>query len=196
NDSIQVDVRVIAATNVNFQKMVREGKFREDLYYRLKVIEVRLPPLRERIEGIPLLANHFLKMFCKQLDKKIFTISDQAMECLTSYPWPGNVRELRHVMERASVLCGGSILLREHLPEEIEGIQDREKPVIQSTPQSSMQDDERSRSLPEDSRQMREDEKIIHALRITAGNKAKAAKLLGIARSTLYRQMQRYRIKN
>jgi len=189
NEPIQVDVRVIAATNVNFQEMVSQGKFREDLYYRLKVIEVRLPPLRDRIDGIPLLANHFLKLFRGRLDKKIFTISDQAMECLTSYPWPGNVRELRHVMERACVLCDSSILLREHLPEEIEGIPP-------STPSPSEHRDSGDRSLSVNPLHMSENEKIVHTLRVTGGNKAKAAKLLGVARSTLYRKMQRYSIKD
>ena len=186
---IQVDVRVIAATNVDFQKMVSQGKFREDLYYRLKVIEVRLPPLRERVEGIPLLANHFLELFRKQLDKNLFTISDQAMESLTSYSWPGNVRELRHVMERSCVLCDASILLQEHLPEEIVGM----PPPMTSSPGL---EDNGGRPLSFNPLHMRENEKIIHTLRVTGGNKAKAAKLLGVARSTLYRQMQRYSIKD
>lgn len=188
---IQVDVRVIAATNVDFHKMVEEGKFREDLYYRLKVIEVRLPPLRDRINGIPLLANHFLELFRKQLHKKIAAISDQAMECLVNYSWPGNVRQLRHVMERACVLCNDSLLLLEHLPEEL---QQRATPVLaveQVSPSNLI--------IPPPAPILeypQEDEQILAALKQARGNKAMAARLLGIARSTLYRQMQKYNIQD
>jgi len=185
DEQIQVDVRVIAATNIDFQEMVAEGKFREDLYYRLKVIEVKLPPLRDRVNGIPLLANHFLKLFSGRLDKKIITISDQALESMVNYSWPGNVRELKHVMERACVFCDTQILLLEHLPEELQ----------QSMSPQPLPADDMTGSLPVAPEYMREDEKIITALRQTNGNKAKAAKLLGIARSTLYRQMHRLNIK-
>ena len=188
---IQVDVRVIAATNVDFHKMVEEGKFREDLYYRLKVIEVKLPPLRDRINGIPLLANHFLELFRKQLHKKIAAISDQAMSCLVNYHWPGNVRQLRHVMERACVLCNDSLLLLEHLPEEM---QQRATPVLQVEQVSQanliIPPSVATQEYPQ------EDEQILAALQQARGNKAKAARLLGIARSTLYRQMQKYNIQD
>ena len=195
DEPIQVDVRVIAATNVDFQEMVAQGKFREDLYYRLKVIEVKLPPLRYRINGIPLLANHFLELFRKRLDKKISTISDQAMDCLVRYPWPGNVRELRHVMERACVLCNDPVLLLEHLPEDLQmPVENGPHATVPSPP--VVPEGNLTNSLPVNPHYIREDEKIIDALRQTHGNKAKAAKLLGIARSTLYRQMQRYNIKD
>jgi DNA-binding NtrC family response regulator len=193
NEAIQVDVRVIAATNVNFQKMVQQGKFREDLYYRLKVIEIRLPPLRDRINSIPLLANHFLEIFRKQLNKEIATISDQALECMARYSWPGNVRELRHIIERACVLCDGPVLLLKHLPEELQhpGIKTTQPGSVSPppVPQSDLPE-----TLPTQAQHQRPDEKIIQALLAANGNKAKAAKLLGIARSTLYRQMQRYNI--
>ena len=195
DEPIQVDVRVIAATNVNFHEMVTQGKFREDLYYRLKVIEVKLPPLRDRINGIPLLANHFLELFRKQLDKKIVIISDQALECLAGYSWPGNVRELRHVMERACVLCDGPVLLLEHLPEELYSPHKQAAPS-KSAFQPSIPHGNSAASLPPSPHYVSEDEKIIDALRRTNGNKAKAAKLLGVARSTLYRQMHRYNIKD
>ena len=193
DEPIQVDVRIIAATNVDFQKAVTEGKFREDLYYRLRVIEVKLPPLRDRVNGIPLLATHFLNLFSQQLGKNIATISDQALECMARYPWPGNVRELRHVMERACVLCDGPVLVLKYLPEEL---QHPPLPEVQAdrfpqvpAPACSLPD-----TPPANTQYLREDEKIIDALRQANGNKAKAAKLLGIARSTLYRQMQRYNI--
>ncbi len=192
---IQVDVRIIAATNVDFQEMMTQGKFREDLYYRLKVIEVKLPPLRARTKGVPLLADHFLKLFSKQLDKNIVTISDQALDCMGRYPWPGNVRELRHVMERACVFCDSPVLLLEHLPEEL---QEQNDQVTHSTSvsQSPVPVKNPAGSLPASHHYFNEDEKIMDALRQTNGNKAKAARLLGIARSTLYRQMQRRNINN
>ncbi len=195
DEPIAVDVRVIAATNADFQTMVANGKFREDLYYRLKVIEVKLPPLRNRINDIPLLANHFLEVFRKRLNKKIVTISDQVFECMVDHDWPGNVRELRHIMERACVLCNTPVLLLEHLPDEL---QKPRKKAAYSTPLSNptLPDDTLREFLQESPQYIREDEKILHALRRANGNKSKAAKSLKIARSTLYRQMQRYNIKD
>ena len=194
NEVIKVDVRVIAATNADLQEMVTKGEFREDLYYRLKVIEVNLPPLRERVSGIPLLANHFLELFRKQLGKKIATISDQALECMAHYSWPGNVRELRHVIERACILCNDSVLLLKHLPEEVQKSSVNEVLSTSLSPppivQGALTD-----GFPVTPQYQSEDEKIINALRQVNGNRAKAAKLLGIARSTLYRQMDRYNIK-
>lgn len=195
DEPIQVDVRVIAASNADFQKMVQQGKFREDLYYRLKVIEIKIPPLRERAMGIPLIANHFLELFRKQLGKKIAIISDQALECMVRYPWPGNVRELRHVIERACVLCNDPVLQLKHLPEELQ--RPSVKEVLSTSvfpppiPQRTF-----TEALPATPQYQSEDEKIINALRQANGNKAKAAKLLGVARSTLYRQMHRYNIKD
>lgn len=195
DEPIQVDVRVIAASNADFQKMVKQGKFREDLYYRLKVIEVKLPPLRERMIGIPLLANHFLELFRKKLGKKIALISDQALECMVRYSWPGNVRELRHVIERACVLCHDEVLQLKHLPEELQS-----PPVMEALsvsvfpppiPQNSV-----TEALQSTPQYQSEDEKILNALRQANGNKAKTAKLLGVARSTLYRQMHRYNIND
>jgi PAS domain S-box-containing protein len=190
---VKVDVRIIAATNVDFQEMVADGKFREDLYYRLKVIEIRLPPLRERTRGIPLLATHFLDIFRKRLNKKIATISDQALACMAKYHWPGNVRELRHVMERACVLCQGQVLLLKHLPIELHNPAIIELDATKATvaidrPEVPV------KLFSTNPQYQREDEKIIQALRQANGNRVKAAKLLGVARSTLYRQMQRYNI--
>lgn len=193
DEPIQVDVRIIAASNVDFQKMVKLGKFREDLYYRLKVIEINLPPLRERIVSIPLIANHFLEIFRKQLGKKIALISDQALECMMRYPWPGNVRELRHVIERACVLCQEGVLQVKHLPAELQKPPSKESlspplvppPITQITIPEVVQPVLQYQS---------EEERIRGALRQTNNNRAKAAKLLGVARSTFYRQMQRYNV--
>ena len=195
DEPIQVDVRVIAASNVDFQKMVKQGKFREDLYYRLKVIEIKLPPLRERIISIPLMANHFLELYRKQLGKKIAIISDQAMECMLRYSWPGNVRELSHVIERACVLCHDAVLQLKHLPEELQRPSIKEALSTSTLPPPIPQSTLTETFLTTPQYQS-EDEKIINSLRQANGNKAKAAKLLGVARSTLYRQMHRYNIKD
>lgn len=187
---VRVDVRIIAATNVDLKKKVKDGAFREDLYYRLKVVEVLLPPLRQRKECIPLLVHHFLVIFRNELDKKIINISEQAMEALQSYVWPGNVRELRHVIERACVLCMGSTLLREHLAAE----------VLNAPPPAGLEEEvvsapAMSEALARMQAQgpfLSEQQQILQALQATGGNKAKAAKLLGMDRSTLYRKMQRH----
>jgi two-component system response regulator HydG len=119
NDTLKVDVRVIAATNVDLSKAKDQGKFREDLFYRLNVITVQLPPLRDRPEDIPLLAQHFLKLYVNKIGKKIGGISPAAMEALTTYRWNGNVRELENALERAVVLCAGDVVDVEELPNEI-----------------------------------------------------------------------------
>src|SRR5579883_799389 len=120
-EEIDVDVRVIAATNKDFEKEIAEGRFREDLYYRLSVIPIQLPPLRERREDIPLLARHFLERFRQSMDKPIVSISPEAMSRLESYDWPGNVRELENTMERAVALETGSEISLKVLPDRIAG---------------------------------------------------------------------------
>jgi DNA-binding NtrC family response regulator len=118
---IQVDVRIIAATNVDLRQLVKEGKFREDLYYRLNVISIDLPPLRNRREDIPLLVDHFLDKFAKENERAVHQISSEALRCLMDYGWPGNVRELENVMERAVVLSSGSVVGVDLLPDNIVG---------------------------------------------------------------------------
>ena len=187
DNPVKVDVRVIAATNVDLKEKVRQGLFREDLYYRLKVVEVYLPPLRDRPQCIPLLINHFLIFFCEKHGRRIHSVSDRAMEVLLNYSWPGNVRELRHVMERGCVLCDGQNLLVEHLPDDLayKGL-------------SSPSDDIRELGKqPEDVMKVEEPDAkqaLVNALELAGGNKSKAAKLLSIDRSTLYRRMRRFQI--
>jgi len=130
---VEVNVRIIAATNVDFAEKVKDGSFREDLYYRLKVVEIQMPPLRDRKGGIPILVHHFLSLFREKLKRNIHGISDQAMEALVRYSWPGNVRELRHVIERACVLCEGPTISLEDFPEEIQ------KPVFHLPEQAAIQ---------------------------------------------------------
>ena len=185
NTPIHVNVRIIAATNANFTEKVKDGSFREDLYYRLKVVEIKLPPLRERKGGIPILVHHFLSLFRKQLNRNIHRISDQAMDVLAQYSWPGNVRELRHVIERACVLCEGPTISVEHFPEEIRNpniIPIKNDPFPPSSPSATIA------TLPP---YISEEEEIIEILKRARGNKSKAARMLKIDRSTLYRKMQR-----
>jgi transcriptional regulator with PAS, ATPase and Fis domain len=118
---LQVDVRIIAATNVDLRQAVKEGKFREDLFYRLNVITIDLPPLRSRKEDIPLLVDYFLKKFCEENEKPLCTVSTEALRPLLDYDWPGNVRELENVIERAVVLSNGRTITSDLLPEQLTG---------------------------------------------------------------------------
>lgn len=171
---LKVDIRVIAATNENIENLVREGKFREDLYYRLKVIEIPVPSLRERKEEIPLLVEYYLSQYSKELDRKVDKISPDAMRLLTNYSWPGNIRELKNVIERAIVLGNSDTLEKEFLPHEI-----TEGKAITRT------------DLPNDwSLVSAERWHIERALKHTQGNKSKAAELLGISRNRLDRKLK------
>jgi len=195
DSSIQVDVRIIAATNVNLREKVQEGKFREDLYFRLRVIDIILPPLRERTGDIPLLTNNFIQHYAQQMGKPLSGISDQAMELLSQYQWPGNVRELQHVIERSCVLSTGSTIAKDQLPQEILH-QQSYQPVpqtpafhqgagIHAPPPPSFNNNFQKNSL---------ESRIIAALQKSGGNKAKAARLLSIDRSTLYRKLKELNI--
>jgi DNA-binding NtrC family response regulator len=186
---LHVDVRVITATNVNLKEKVRSGAFREDLYFRLRVIDVILPPLRERGDDILLLAQHFIEKIAPKVGKTINGISDQARQLLLQYPWPGNVRELEHVMERACILCQGTTIATDQLPTEITAH------LLQPAPLIPHGFDDRvaeppgplaSCVLPESS----PSERVLQALKKAGGNKAKAARLLGIDRTTLYRKIR------
>jgi len=197
DNPVQVDVRIIAATNVDLKKKVIDGGFREDLYYRLKVVEIELPPLRNRIKCIPLLVHLFLEIHSKQIGKNIVKISDQAMDCLQHYNWPGNVRELRHVIERGCVLATGATLSKEHLPEEIVLFNPKSDIIepsysIESQISSSAPLSPKQQSVPHQFTS--ETERIQDALLATGGNKAKAARLLSIDRSTLYRKMKKHHL--
>ena len=193
DNPVKVDVRVIGATNVDLKEKVRKGDFREDLYYRLKVVEIYLPPLRDRHRCLPLLINHFLIFFCEKHGRRIHSVSDRAMEILTSYSWPGNVRELRHVMERGTILCDGPNLLVEHLPEEL-AKNFKESPLSGT---SSALRDSAAQSTGQASESMVKDERqeLLDALAQAGGNKSEAARLLSIDRSTLYRKMKRLDIQ-
>jgi DNA-binding NtrC family response regulator len=171
-ENIKVDVRVIAATNQPLEPLIKKGTFREDLFYRLNVVSITLPPLRERKEDIPLLANHFLQKFSGEHHKAISHISPEAMEILMRYDWPGNVRELENTIERAMILSPHPIILPEDLPQKILG----------SEPAGTSPYSEKSLSLKEV-----EKRHILKVLQEPHGNKKKAAEILGIDRTTLYR---------
>ena len=178
-ETIEVDTRVVTATNRDLAAMVAEGKFREDLFYRLDVVTVHLPPLRERTEDIPPLVNHFLAQFSAENGRTGMTISESAMSALCSYPWPGNIRELKNCVERMVVLTRGSLIDLDNVPINI-----REKitPGISRTILSSSSCD------------LERNEKILisRALEECGGNRTKAAEKLGISRRTLHRKLAQY----
>lgn len=170
---LQADVRIIACTNKNLQEKMRQGLFRADLYYRLKVIEILVPPLRERIVDLPLLVEHFCHRFNKKYGKNIRGLDDQAMQLFLQYDWPGNVRELAHALEAAFVTCRTPLISIENLPFEFQRLA-------------------ASKSRRKADTAADEGQAISQALRKTAGNKAQAARLLGMSRRTIYRKMEKY----
>ncbi len=179
---VHVNVRVIAATNKHLRNEVEQGRFREDLYYRLDVIPVLVPPLRERIDDIPALANHFLDYFNRELGRSLRSISKDVMDHLLSYSWPGNVRELRNLIERMVLMTSGEVLRLEHLPSHILGTETM--PRGQRMAGLTFPADELL-SLDEI-----EQAAINHTLAHVGGNKTKAAQVLGISRQTLRTKIQ------
>ncbi len=181
---IKVDVRIIAASIRDLADEVKMGRFREDLFYRLNVLNIHLPPLRERKEDIPLLVNHFIEKFNKKIGKNIKGITSEAMKMLMDYEWKGNVRELENVIERAVILADGECISTEHLPEGI--MKAVTEPVVSIT--------EGEFSIKKASSAL-EKELIKRALQYTGGNRTKAAKLLEISHKALLYKMQGYGIK-
>jgi len=179
--TVQVDVRVISATNRDLRKMVKEDKFREDLFYRLAVVPIHLPPLRERREDIPLLVEQLLETIRQDTKKPIKSVSDEAMDLLMAHRWPGNIRELINALQFAAVRCEAEKIQRQHLPPEIRNIV---APLQPPGAGLEFSDKPRRRKLDEES--------VEQALKETSGNKVKAAKLLGVGRATLYRFLQKH----
>ncbi|MBI3316784.1 MAG: nif-specific transcriptional activator NifA [Candidatus Omnitrophica bacterium] len=184
--TIRVDLRLITATNRNLEDDVRAGKFREDLYYRLNVIPIFMPSLRERREDIPLLVNHFLVRASEENRKKVRFVSDEAMEYLMNYAWPGNVRELENAIERAVILCKTDILTPDLFPFP----KDSKGPGLTSF-EPQMPEETKGVSLPEAVEEM-EKRMISQALDKTDGNKRKAAKLLGMTERMIGYKIQKY----
>jgi transcriptional regulator with PAS, ATPase and Fis domain len=178
---IQVDVRIIAATNRNLEEMVKEGTFREDLYYRLNVISFHIPPLRERVGDIHLLIGKMMTELNAALNTSITGMDQQARAVLETYHWPGNVRELRNVMERAMTFAEHGKIQLEDLPEYMVGKR-REKHVPSYLPEVKMAENAERNAIE-------------NALEKTNGNKAKAARILGISRSGLYEKIKKYQLE-
>ncbi|MFP3899057.1 MAG: sigma-54-dependent transcriptional regulator [Dehalococcoidia bacterium] len=172
NEPIRVDVRVISATNKDLRKAIEKQEFREDLYYRLNVVNIELPPLRERKEDIPLLAEHFLHKFASENGKDVTGFSPQATEFLLDYDWPGNVRELENAIERAVILAKDSLITVADLPR-------RDIPS-------------RSATTPAKDLKELEKEHILNVLRETGENYSEASRILGISRMTLYKKTKEY----
>ena len=176
-ERVPIDVRIVAATNQDLEKAVREGRFREDLYYRLNVIPIVLPPLRERRTDIPLLVEHFLAKYADQARKEM---SEAALEVLTAYEWPGNVRQLESVIERTLLLSEGEVITPEDLPAGVRtGMARARGPMELEIPDSGIDLDELERGL------------ILKALEKAAGNVSRAARLLGLSRRTLQYRMEK-----
>jgi len=173
-------VRIIAATNRDLEEEIRRGTFRGDLYYRLNVITLHLPPLRERVDDIPLLADHFLKRFASSRGEEPPRLSDEAREILQSYDWPGNVRELENALERAAVLSRGGEIKPNTLPERLTS--QKATPLVSD------------RLPPNPPLEIIERAYIHWVLQAEGGNKTRTAEVLGIDPSTLYRKLLRYGI--
>ncbi len=195
NQTIKVDVRVIAATNKNLAQMVTEGKFREDLYFRLNVVQITLPPLRDRRDDLIPLVQYFLKDLARENSKPVKELSTEAMQAVLDYPWPGNVRELRAALERGVVMCNGSRITLRHLPESLRDggvIVPGGAARVGGDPAGGGNGAVRSNTFPEggDLNLARmELEFIRRALKRTHGNRTEAAKLLGLSRRTLQRKL-------
>lgn len=179
--TIKVDVRLVCATNKNLLEEVKAGRFREDLYYRINVIYIKLPALRERKEDIPLLAESFIKSFAEANGKKITAIDPQALESLKQYDWPGNIRELKNIIERMIVLSPSEKISLEQVPEDIRYARNSSKAHgIRPLTSSNLSEVEKAA--------------IQQALTEVKGNKSLAAKKLGISRRTLYRKLDEYKL--
>jgi len=175
---IQVDVRVIAATNRNLEELVEEGNFREDLFYRLNVFSIKLPPLRERAEDIPLLAQNFIEEFNLKCDKAVKGQTREALNVIKKYSWPGNVRELKNVIERAVIVCSGDFIDVADLPENLTS-KAHKAPTVEFRLGQTIEDVER--------------DFLFHTINYVDGNKTKAAKMLNISLKTLHNKLAKYK---
>ncbi|WP_136805633.1 sigma-54-dependent transcriptional regulator [Desulfosediminicola flagellatus] len=175
--TIQVDVRIIAATNRNLEDEVKTGNFREDLYYRLNVVMLEVPPLRTRAGDIPLLVNHFVRKFAEKNRRSVQSVIPECMEALNSYPWPGNVRELENAIERGIILMRGDQLTQKSLPLSVQNYKRQSAPEADTEPASLYEAEKRL---------------VIETLAKTEGNKSEAARRLGITRKTLQNKLNKY----
>jgi DNA-binding NtrC family response regulator len=199
-ETVKVDIRCIVATNKDLEEAISTGKFREDLYYRLNVVSIEIPPLRERREDVPELVSYFLKKFNRELKKEIAGITSAAMGKITSYGWPGNVRQLENVVKRAMILCQGEWVLEDQLLLE-KGSEKREedlgKKPVEDLLDILFEELAKGSFGPQTMDMISTLERglILRALQKTRGNQLQAAHLLGINRGTLRGKMERYHIK-
>jgi hypothetical protein len=182
--TMTADVRLITATNKDLQALVKAGRFREDLYYRLAVVPIHLPPLRERVVDIPALSHAFLVEFATENGKAVKSFSTEALELMLAYRWPGNVRELRAAVEHAVVLCRGDQVLP------------RDLPVTVRTPEAVTTGEETRQKIATGAVSVKEAERqlLIHALQECKGNRTEAAKKLGMSRRTLHRRLHEFHL--
>ena len=179
NTEVALDVRVLAASNRDVAQAVRDGKLREDLYYRLNVLTIDLPPLRERKEDLPLLVQNFVQHYGARNNKELVGVDEEALGALQAHPWPGNVRQLRNVIERAAVICQGRVIHRSDLAQEFQSIANVEGGYVKVRIGSTLEDMER--------------ELIARTIEFSDGNKTHAAQILGVSTKTLYNKLERYR---
>jgi two-component system response regulator AtoC len=203
-ETIKVDVRIIAATNKNLEREVEQGRFREDLYWRLKIISINLPPLRKRLEDVPALTDYFLDRFNQEYNNTIRYVADPAIQKLKSYSWPGNVRELENCIRRAVLLCTGSVILEEHIKlesEQEDSSQKADREHLIANLKDKLDD-----LIPDILRlsnhkahaniiELVEEMLILRALKDCGNNQVKAAMMLGISRNTLRHKIKKYNIK-
>jgi two-component system response regulator AtoC len=183
NQTLRADVRLIAATNKNLEQLVRDGKFRDDLYFRLNVVRIVMPPLRERKEDIPILVRGFLRHFCKENQKPLLELAPDAMDALLVYDWPGNIRELRTAIEHGVVMATGKQITLRDLPTAVRQAATAKLPGGVS-PTEAFGEKTSPLDLHETERRL-----IAQALAATNGNVTAAAKKLGISRRTLHRKI-------
>jgi DNA-binding NtrC family response regulator len=198
-ETIRVDIRLLAATNADLELAVQESRFRSDLYYRLKVVTIKIPPLRDRAGDIPLLANHFLEGFARENGREGMRLSADAMKALVRIPWEGNVRELRNVMESMVVLAPEEVIGLRDLPPELLVGEDRPGggggPEAGTVEQAGRPVDDSAAGIPAGIT-MEEIERraILQAIEATGGNRTKAADMLGIGLRTLQRKLKDYKL--
>jgi DNA-binding NtrC family response regulator len=185
----EIDIRLVTASNRDLAEMVEAGDFREDLYYRLNVVPIHLPPLRDRAGDIPRLAIHFLDRFCKKLGVETKTFSSEALTLIESYAWPGNVREMRNIIERIAILCDKQYIEGRHLPPEIQ--QTQTLPTISQIPEN-WDDFKRFKQQTRDAAVLNLERRfVLQALRRCQGNVSRAAELIGMQRTNFHALMRR-----
>jgi transcriptional regulator with PAS, ATPase and Fis domain len=185
----KVNVRIISATNKNLSELVKQGIFREDLYYRIHVINLHIPPLRDRLDDIPLLCNHFINKINSKTNKNIIGVSQEVIIGFQRYHWPGNIRQLENVLERAFHYSHSKWIENEHLPKELDLLSSANPHVLTDRHETNLKLDRKN------SMNQTEKEVILQALKESKGNRTKAAALLGFSRTTLYQKMKKHRIK-